>query len=104
MHLITQPHAIRIIGLELRTSNDVAMQSIPPHWQRFMAQAVMAQIEGKLSNAVYAVYTHFENAGLNNSGLYSMIIGARVDHQTPIPSGLSHCTVASGILFNIQNF
>ena len=96
MHFITQPHAIRIIGLELRTSNEVAMQTIPSNWQRFMAEAVMTQIEGKLSNAVYAVYTHFENAGHNNIGQYSMIIGAQVSSQHPVPVGLCHCTVPAG--------
>lgn len=88
--------AIRIVGLELRTSNDVAMQSIPPHWQRFVADGVLAQIPGKLSDTVYAVYTHFEHAGLNNEGLYSLIIGAQVSAEAPVPAGLTHCVVPAG--------
>ena len=76
MHIEQQGAALRIIGIELRTSNREAMQTIPPHWQRFTGEGVLARIPGKLSDEVYAVYTHFENAGVNNDGLYSLIIGA----------------------------
>lgn len=96
MHFTSQTHAIRIIGLELRTSNDAAMQTIPLHWQRFMAEGVVGQIEGKLSDTVYAVYTHFENAGIDNRGQYSMIIGAPVSSHQSVPAGLSHCVIPAG--------
>jgi len=87
------PQAIRIIGLELRTSNDVAAQTIPAHWQRFMAEGVLARIPVKQSDEVYAVYTHFENAGQNNQGWYSLIIGAPVASDQPVPEGLSHAVI-----------
>ncbi len=93
MQTIPQTHAIRIIGIELRTSNAVAAQTIPPHWQRFFEQGVLAQIPGKLTDEVYAVYTHFENAGLNNEGLYSLIIGAPVNSTQAVPAGMSHTVI-----------
>ena len=96
MNTTHQTQAIRVIGLELRTSNDVAMQTIPPHWQRFFAEGVLAQIPGKQSDTVYAVYTHFEHAGLNNEGLYSLIIGAQVNADAPVPAGLTHCVIPAG--------
>ena len=96
MKTTEQTQAIRIIGLELRTSNDEAMQSIPPHWQRFFAEGVLARIPDKCSDTVFAVYTHFENAGLNNQGLYSLIIGAEVSADAPVPAGLSHCVIPAG--------
>ena len=76
-HLAQQDDAITVIGIELRTTNLDAMQTIPPLWQRFGQDGVQASIPGKQDGDVVAVYTHFEHAGLNNTGLYSMAIGAR---------------------------
>ncbi len=93
MHIEQQDAALRIIGIELRTSNREAMQTIPPHWQRFTGEGVLARIPGKLSDEVYAVYTHFENAGVNNEGLYSLIIGAAVDSAQAVPAGMNHAVL-----------
>ena len=80
--------AIHVIGIELRTTNLEAMQTIPPHWQRFGQDEVLAHIPAKLNVDVYAVYTHFENAGLNNTGLYSLVIGAAVPATAEVPAGM----------------
>ncbi len=93
MHLEQQDRAVRIIGIELRTDNHEAMRTIPPHWQRFTEEGVLARIPGKLSDEVYAVYTHFENAGVNNEGVYSLIIGAPVSSAQAVPPGMSHAVL-----------
>jgi predicted transcriptional regulator YdeE len=82
------PQAIHVVGIELRTTNLEAMQTIPPHWQRFGKEEVLAHIPSKLSGDVYAVYTHFENVGLNNTGLYSLVIGAAVPASAEVPAGM----------------
>jgi predicted transcriptional regulator YdeE len=82
------PQAIHVVGIELRTTNLEAMQTIPPHWQRFGKEGVLAHIPSKLNGDVYAVYTHFENAGLNNTGLYSLVIGAAVPASAKVPAGM----------------
>ncbi len=86
----TEPlsQAIHVVGIELRTTNLEAMQTIPPHWQRFGQEEVLAHIPAKLNGDVYAVYTHFENAGLNNTGLYSLVIGAAVPASAEVPAGM----------------
>lgn len=88
MHITQQAHDIHVIGIELRTNNGEAMHSIPPLWQRFAEEGVAARVPGKLSDEVYAVYTHFENAGRNNEGQYSLIIGAPVAAGTSAPQGM----------------
>lgn len=93
MHLEQQDRAVRIIGIELRTDNREAMRTIPLHWQRFTQEGVLARIPGKLSDEVYAVYTHFENAGVNNEGVYSLIIGAPVSSAQAVPPGMSHAVL-----------
>ena len=93
MHSIPASPTLHIFGIELRTSNTDAFQTIPPHWQRFGEEAVLAQIPGKLSDDVYAVYTHFENAGRDNNGSYSLVIGAQVHPDTPLPAGMARAVV-----------
>jgi predicted transcriptional regulator YdeE len=83
-----QDKTITIIGLELRTHNEVASQTIPAHWQNFAEQKVLERIPNPLSSAVYAVYTHYQNPGQNNLGIYSCVIGAAVSSDTPVPEGL----------------
>jgi predicted transcriptional regulator YdeE len=87
-NLQTLAKAITVVGIELRTSNAVAAQTIPPLWQRFSQDNVLAAIEGKQGADVFAVYTHFEHAGSNNTGLYSLVIGAAVAPDAPVPAGM----------------
>lgn len=93
MHLEHQTRAIRIIGLELRTSNAQAARTIPPHWARVLRADALAPIEGRLGSELYAVYTHFEHAGHSNAGLYSLIIGVPVAADAPLPPGFSQAVL-----------
>lgn len=85
--------ALHIVGIELRTSNPMAFETIPAHWQRFAQENVLARIDGRLSDEVYAVYTHFEHAGRDNSGLYSLIVGAAVAPEADPPPGMVRAVV-----------
>lgn len=80
--------AITVVGIELRTTNMVAMDTIPGHWARFAKEGRMAALPGRLSDDVYALYTHFEHAGSNNHGLYSLVIGAAVPAGADVPPGM----------------
>jgi predicted transcriptional regulator YdeE len=88
-HAIEHSEATTIIGLELRTSNAEAFRTIPPHWQRFTAERVLARITPRLSDSVFAAYTRFEHEGRDNEGQYSLVIGAAVPPDTPVPDGLT---------------
>lgn len=81
---------MNIIGVELKTTNvnGKAFEEIPPFWQKFYQEGIVEKIPGKISDAVYAVYTNFENEGKNNNGVYSLIIGCSVGDLDSIPSGL----------------
>lgn len=86
MHKIQDP--IFIMGIELRTTNDhgQAFKDIPPFWDKFINSNYSSKILNKLNDDIYAVYTHFENEGQNNKGMYSLIIGCKVSPDT-IPQG-----------------
>lgn len=92
-HVETLADAITVVGIELRTSNAVAAQTIPPHWQRFTEEAVLVHIPARRGDEVFAVYTHFEHAGSNNTGLYSLVIGAAVAPDAPVPAGMVRVVV-----------
>ena len=85
MKKTTQEKDIQIVGIELRTSNAEAMQTIPPFWQKFYQENILQQIANKVSDNVFAVYTNFENEGKNNEGTYSLIIGAEVSEIQTLP-------------------
>src|SRR5687767_2441815 len=88
MKIIEQTAPILVVGIELRTSNDKAMETIPPHWRRFADEGVLARIPHKASDEVLAVYTHFEHEGVDNRGMYSLIIGAPVEGLSEVPQGM----------------
>ena len=92
-HFESLPDAITVVGIELRTTNAVAAQTIPPLWQRFTQENVLSTIPAKRGDDVFAVYTHFEHAGNNNSGLYSLVIGAAVAPDAPVPAGMVRVVV-----------
>lgn len=92
-HFVVQPDAITVVGIELRTSNLEALQTIPPHWQRFGQEGVLDRISGRVDGDVLAVYTHFAHAGRDNTGLYSLVIGAQVAPDAPVPAGMVRVVV-----------
>lgn len=104
MDTIAQTQPIRIVGIELRTNNEEAFETIPGHWQRFYGEGVLQKIPNKISDDVYAVYTNFENAGRNNHGQYSLIIGAEVVAATEAPEGLVAAVIPASkrLVFQVE--
>lgn len=92
MQFIPQPQALHVVGIALRTHNGEAFQTIPPLWARFAQSGLAERLPHRLSDDVYAVYTHFQNAGVDNSGWYTLVIGHAVPGDTPaLPTeGLVH--------------
>jgi predicted transcriptional regulator YdeE len=85
--VLSQP--VWIIGLELRTSNEVAFETIPAHWGRFTSEKIFSQIPNRASENIYAVYTNYQHPGVNNEGIYSCVIGAAVKDANQVPDGLA---------------
>lgn len=96
MEIIDQAQALHIVGIELRTSNAEAARTIPAFWQHFQQHGVTARLAHRRSDDVYAVYTHFEHAGRDNAGLYSLVIGACVPPQAEVPAGMVRAVAPAG--------
>jgi predicted transcriptional regulator YdeE len=95
MHTFESTESFTIAGLELRTTNEQAFETIPAHWERFHRGGALAAIPGRASDDVYAVYTNFEHPGVDNLGVYSLILGARVTGAQDVPPGMTAITVAA---------
>lgn len=93
MQVIEFTEPIHVVGLGLRTSNERAFEDIPAHWGRFHQSGVLASIPDRVGEDLFGVYTHFEHPGIDNLGVYSLIIGARVNGASPAPPGLASTTI-----------
>lgn len=96
MKTLTQDRPQLVVGIELRTSNDEAARTIPPHWRRFTEERVLERIPQKASDEVIAVYTHFAHEGIDNRGQYSLIIGAPVEGRPEVPEGMVSAVLPAG--------
>jgi predicted transcriptional regulator YdeE len=99
MRFIAQPQALHVVGIALRTHNGEAFQTIPPLWGRFAQSGLADRLPHRLSDDVHAVYTHFENAGVDNSGWYTLVIGHAVPGDTPTlpPEDLTHVVAPASL-------
>jgi predicted transcriptional regulator YdeE len=84
--------AFKIIGIEIKTSNQKAMQDIPQLWNRFYAEDIKNKILNKSSEDVFAVYTEYEG---DHTKPYSYILGCAVGSLDSIPDGMIGITIPS---------
>ncbi len=83
-----------IVGISVRTTNQnrQAENDIGKLWQRFYANDPTAQIENKISEDLYCVYTDYES---DYSGAFTTVLGYKVKPGTLPPSGLIRKVILS---------
>ncbi len=96
MNITHVENTIQVTGIAIHTSNQEAAKTIPEHWNKFFSEGIAAQIDGKLSDDIYAVYTGFENEGFSNDGQYTFIIGVNVGTETEVPNGMVSISIPTG--------
>ena len=79
MQRMNQKEAVKIVGVELRTNNNEAAETIPAFWKKFYDENLLTLLTDKESVDLYAVYTNYEDAGYSSEGQYSLIIGITSD-------------------------
>jgi predicted transcriptional regulator YdeE len=91
-----------IAGLALRTNNTEAVQTLPQLWERFMGhddgcRSFMAQVPGRLSDDIYAVYAEFDPNPPRIEDImslaYTCVIGVAVPSSEGLPAHLRSVTV-----------
>ena len=90
--------SFNVVGLPLRTSNREAARTIPPHWRAAADAGLLAPGEpGAGSPGIYAVYTDYEAPGDDVDGVYTLVIGRRVEAGGPVPPGQVTVTIPGSI-------
>ena len=77
-----------IVGLSVVTTNEngAAAKDLGELWSRFYSDNVPRQIPNMVGSEIYSIYTDYES---NHEGLYTCIIGVRVDSLNQVPEGLT---------------
>jgi predicted transcriptional regulator YdeE len=77
--------AFNIIGISVRTNNNVGGKDIGNLWGKFMGEGIFEKIPNKTSYDVYGIYTDYES---DYTGDYTAIVGCEVSSLTEIPEGM----------------
>ena len=84
--------AFNIIGISVRTNNNINGKDIGNLWGMFMSEGIFEKIPNKTSFDVYGIYTDYES---DHNGDYTAIVGCRVSTLDEIPEGMIAITVPS---------
>ena len=82
-----------VVGLPLRTSNREAARTIPPHWRAAADVGLLAFEKPGVGPGIYAVYTDYETPGDDVDGVYTLVIGRRIEAGGPVPPGQVTVTI-----------
>ena len=85
-----------MIGIQIRTNNNDIMQltkDMQNLWNKFISKDVAGQIQNKLNNTIYCVYTDYEG---DYTKPYTAFLGSKVTDLSNIPTGLIGRTFQGG--------
>lgn len=82
--------AFKIIGIEIRTSNQTALIDLSKLWGKFFAENIKDRIPNKVDSDYLAVYTDYEG---NHTKPYSCILCCEVNSLDTIPAGMVGKTI-----------
>ncbi len=74
-----------IMGIQIRTSNDVCQTDMPQIWQKFFQEKILEKIPHKVNQTIYAVYTDYDG---DYTKPYSYLLGCEVSTLDNIPEGM----------------
>ncbi|HTL06656.1 MAG TPA: effector binding domain-containing protein, partial [Chitinophagaceae bacterium] len=79
----------------IRTSNEegAAVKDIPLLWHRFFSEGISNKIDNKLTDDIYAVYTHYEKDATRP---YTTILGHKVKDASALQEGFETVVIQPG--------
>lgn len=91
---ITHLEEFLVAGISVRTiNNGQAGLDIKHLWDKFFAENILGKIPNKINDAIYCVYTDYEN---DYTGYYTCLLGCKVSIADNLPKGLIYCNVPAG--------
>jgi predicted transcriptional regulator YdeE len=91
-HRIETVKPFDIVGIQIRTNNSKAMETIGPLWGRFFDQNLAEQIPGRVDDCTYGVYDGYES---DHTGDYNLMVGCKVNSDKT-PPGMKRVKVKGG--------
>ena len=84
-----------VTGIAVKTTNQNGQseKDIGSLWTRFMSENLAQQIEEKLSDDIYCVYTDYES---DHTGEYTAVLGCKVPDANDIPGGFFTALIPAG--------
>ncbi|MBZ0135238.1 MAG: GyrI-like domain-containing protein [Planctomycetes bacterium] len=79
--------AFHVVGVQIRTNNADAIDTIGPLWGRVMTEGLIQKIPDPSDEQLIAVYSSYES---DHTGAYDYTIGRRVNSVGEIPEGMAH--------------
>ncbi|MRX40852.1 AraC family transcriptional regulator [Flavobacterium sp. LC2016-23] len=76
-----------VIGISVRTTNENGKsgEDIPALWNQFMSEGIQHKIPGKVSEAIFCIYTDYEK---DHTKPYTTILGCEVESLDFIPENM----------------
>jgi predicted transcriptional regulator YdeE len=92
---IIEQQAFYIVGISVRTinQNGQSKKDMMALWTRFMTDNLVQQIEDRVSDDIYCVYTDYKNDYMD---FYTAVLGCRVNSLTHIPEGFTGINIPAG--------
>jgi predicted transcriptional regulator YdeE len=84
-----------LTGISVRTTNQngQSQKDIGALLTRFMSEGLLQQIDGRLSDDIYCVYTDYET---DHTGFYTAVLGCKVISLNHIPDGFTGIAIPAG--------
>jgi len=84
-----------VAGIAVKTTNQDgrSQNDIGSLWTRFMTENLAGQIDEKMSEDIYCVYTDYES---DHMGWYTTVLGCRVPDASSIPEGFFTALIPAG--------
>jgi predicted transcriptional regulator YdeE len=92
---ITRQNEFYIVGISVRTTNqnNQSQTDIGGLWARIMQEGLLQQIEDKVSDDIYSVYTDYET---DHTGFYTTVMGCKVSTLAHVKEGFTGVTIPQG--------
>lgn len=82
--------AFDVVGVQIRTNNADAMDTIGPLWGRVMSEGLIQRIPDPADGQLIATYSNYES---DHTGAYNYTIGRRVKTVGDVPEGMAHVEI-----------
>lgn len=79
-----------VVGLSMVTSNETASEEINALWQNFFEKSIGQDVENRVDDVIYAVYSDYEG---DHTKPYRLTVGYKIEGDPQMKDHLHHVAV-----------